>query len=109
MAPHRSATEHFTEVFRALGASNRPLLERDDAFGVVTQLLAPTLARASPQRADRLLNGAARLAAGALGASGAPALGHERNALHGLYWLVNLSEIAPTVVAVDDMQRADAP
>jgi hypothetical protein len=58
-----------------------------------------------------LLEGAASLAAAPLGLT--PGDGHAEAlfaALHGLYWLTaNLSQRAPLLLAVDDLQWADAP
>ncbi|HEX2103703.1 MAG TPA: AAA family ATPase [Solirubrobacteraceae bacterium] len=83
-------------------------LERDFGFGITRQLLEPALATA--QEAS-LFEGAAALAAPVFAArpdAGAQESGHA--ALHGLYWLVaNLAERSPLVLAVDDVQWADAP
>ncbi len=87
-------------------------LEGDYAFGVVRQLLEPVLAGAGADGREELLSGAAGLAAAVLGdAPAGPAAGDPGHAaLHGLYWLVvNLSERAPLLVAVDDLQWSDGP
>ena len=88
-------------------------LERDFAYGCVRQLLEPVVVRASAADRKRLLGGAAELAAPLFspGAESAPAddAGSPFRALHGLYWLLNnLAADAPVLVAVDDLQWADA-
>jgi DNA-binding CsgD family transcriptional regulator len=88
-------------------------LERDFGLGIVRQLLEPALAGADDARRAELLTGAAGLAGAVLGpsvASGPPAGDAAHAALHGLYWLtVNLSERAPLLVVVDDLQWVDGP
>jgi DNA-binding CsgD family transcriptional regulator len=86
-------------------------LERDYAFGVVRQVYEH-VAVADPGRRRALTAGAAGLAAPVLDlAAGAseesePTYG----ALHGLYWLtVNISDEAPLLVAIDDVQWVDVP
>jgi DNA-binding CsgD family transcriptional regulator len=81
-------------------------LERGMSFGVVRELFEAAVHRA-PDR-DRLLAGAAGLAASVLAA--VPPGGDEGavGGLHGLYWLtVNLAERGPLLVAVDDVHWAD--
>jgi DNA-binding NarL/FixJ family response regulator len=93
-------------VLRATGSE----LERDYGFGIAQQLLAPILAQQAQPDAQRLLDGAAGLAAGVLRAGDAPPLSNEHSALHGLYWLTaNLCDVSPLLIAVDDLQWADAP
>ena len=85
-------------------------LEQEFGFGVVRQLFdAPLAAMASEER-ERVLSGAAGLAASALSV---PDLSGGRAAdpgsvLHGLYWLsANLAAEQPLLVAVDDAHWAD--
>jgi hypothetical protein len=78
----------------ATAAGLRPLaargsdLERDFAYGVVRQLLEPTLAG---EAADALLQGAAAFARPVLRSAPSPSVPPPRDAsftvLHGLYWL----------------------
>jgi DNA-binding CsgD family transcriptional regulator len=88
-------------------------IEREYSFGVVRQLLEPTL-RAAPERERaRLLEGAAALAVPAIlpeasleWRSTDPAFG----VLHGLYWLcANLAETSPLLLVADDVHWADEP
>lgn len=82
--------------------------ERDHPFGVVRQLLEPVVG----EEDARLLAGAAALARTVLGPEPLPPTRGDAGfaGLHGLYWLVhNLAERAPLVLAVDDLQWADAP
>lgn len=87
-------------------------LERDFGFGVIRQLFETRVAGAGVEERARLLADAARLAepvfaAGAGIESGANVA---YATLHGLYWLVvNLTERAPLVLAIDDVQWADEP
>jgi|AntDryMetagUQ889_1029465.scaffolds.fasta_scaffold02050_3 DNA-binding CsgD family transcriptional regulator/tetratricopeptide (TPR) repeat protein len=99
-------------------------LERDYPFALVGQLLGPLLAAATDRERDRLLAGAATLAAPVLesgpdllGTSG-DETGEARStadgdpgyaALHGLYWLVaNAAGIQPLLLSIDDLHWADA-
>jgi DNA-binding CsgD family transcriptional regulator/tetratricopeptide (TPR) repeat protein len=85
-------------------------LEREFGFGQVRQLLEEVVARAAPERRANLLDGAAALAAPALGLEAdAEPDGEARYAVvHGLYWLVaNMAAENPLVLAVDDLQWAD--
>jgi DNA-binding CsgD family transcriptional regulator len=112
-AARTAAEARAIRVLRARGA----LLEREHAFGVVGQLLEPTLAALPDAARADVLAGPAGLAAGALGLAGSdapPADGAPPPAsftvLHGLYWLcANLAARGPLVVAVDDLQWADVP
>jgi DNA-binding CsgD family transcriptional regulator len=87
--------------------------ERDYAFGVVRQLFEPPLRDATPKRRERLLAGAAGLAAPLFEALSGdePARGETSHAvLHGLYWLtVNLAGERPLALVVDDAHWLDAP
>jgi len=84
-------------------------LERELPFGVMRQLLGPAVRAAPDGERAALLGGAAAFAAAALAAQ--PAAANDGFAvLDGLYWLVaNLAAATPLVLAVDDLQWADAP
>ena len=88
-------------------------LEREFGFGVVRQLLEPRLAGAGERERAELFAGAAGLAEAVIAprSAAAPVVGDlSQAALHGLYWLlVNLTERAPLLVAVDDLQWVDVP
>jgi len=91
-------------------------LERHFPYGVVRQLFEPVLRQASAPARRKLLSGAARLAAPVVAGEGDPvgAGGADADSafglMHGLYWLtVHLSQQAPTLLVVDDMQWADGP
>ncbi|HEY1273906.1 MAG TPA: AAA family ATPase [Thermoleophilaceae bacterium] len=90
-------------------------LEREFGYGVVRQLFEPEIARAEPERRAALLDGAAELAAPALGLRapvGEPGGGADLRyaVLHGLYWLTaNLATEGPLLLAVDDLQWSDEP
>jgi class 3 adenylate cyclase len=88
-------------------------LESAFSFGVVRQLFEPILAKDDLERAVTLLDGAAAHAARLFHAEIEIEQANEDVAfalLHGLYWLtLNLAESQPLVVAVDDLQWADAP
>jgi DNA-binding CsgD family transcriptional regulator len=86
-------------------------LEITHGFGVVQQLLERSVVRADGAERERLLAGAASLAAAPLGLApaGGPPL-DPAQARHGLYWLLaNLAEREPSALLVDDAQWADAP
>lgn len=106
-AAARHARDLGTTVLVARGAE----LEREFSFGVARQLFEPLLAVGGEQ--SSLLEGAARRALLALGeeVTGAPTSSDRAFAVvHGLYWLtVNTSRRGPLLVAVDDLQWADAP
>jgi DNA-binding NarL/FixJ family response regulator len=88
-------------------------LEQEFAYGVVRQLIEPALATADSARRDRLLAGAASLAAPlvwpAQSDRAAPQPAPDPHAVaHGLYWLfANLAEEQPLALCVDDLQWAD--
>jgi len=99
---------------RLLGARGSEL-ESAFAFGVVRQLLEGPLAGLDDAGRDRLLSGAAGLAAPLLAERrrrprpDAPAPS-EAGGLHGLYWLVaNLAREQRLVMCVDDGQWVDEP
>ena len=85
-------------------------LEAGYPFGVVRQCFEPTLRAAERRDRERLLSGAARLAAPAvLDAPGEPSAALF-GVLHGLYWLAaNLAERQPLLIAIDDAHWADEP
>jgi DNA-binding CsgD family transcriptional regulator len=87
-------------------------LERDFAFGCLRQLLEPVLTKASSAERERLLEGAAALAAPLFTSSGViPALRTDGAfaVLHGTYWLLN-NLAADTAVGlyIDDLHWCDA-
>jgi DNA-binding CsgD family transcriptional regulator len=87
-------------------------LERDFGFGIVRQLLESRVAGAAEEERDRVLAGAAGLAAPVFTAADVQDNSGDVTyaTLHGLYWLVaNLAERAPLVLSVDDAHWADAP
>ncbi len=96
------------EVLSAVGGE----LERGFAYGVARQLFEPALLRASEDDRVGLLDGAARLAAPAIGFGGeyaaAVAGDAEYSMLHGLYWLgANLAARRPLLISVDDAHWSD--
>jgi DNA-binding CsgD family transcriptional regulator len=94
------ATMAGLRVLKARGSD----LEQGFAFGVVRQLLE----RVASDDPD-LLNGRAALAAPVLGGgTDAGVASASEGSLHGLYWLVAaLSEPAPVMIVIDDLQWAD--
>ena len=100
--------------FRVLAARGGEL-ERDFAYGVVRQLLERVMADAPESDRERLLAGPAARAAAAIGVEPTAVDGSADDqsfaVRHGLYWLVaNLAAHgAPLLIAVDDVQWADAP
>lgn len=102
------AGENGVQVLAAAGRSS----ERDFPFGVVLQLLEPSLAKAGPAGRKRLLSGAAAQAGPLLG--GQPIRSqlaeNGRSSLHGLYWLCrNLAQSAPLLLCVDEAHVMDEP
>ncbi|GLZ53123.1 LuxR family transcriptional regulator [Actinomycetospora sp. NBRC 106378] len=96
-----------------LHAAGEELAEARAPFEVARALLGPTLRAADPAHREALLAGAARHAAAVLeedpeGQDRGSASGGA--AVHGLYWYtVALSDSAPLVLIVDDLQWADDP
>jgi class 3 adenylate cyclase/DNA-binding CsgD family transcriptional regulator len=84
-------------------------LERDFGFGIVRQLFDTLLVPG--HRGEDLFAGAAELARPVFDAApGAAAEDVSHSVLHGLYWfVVNLSEASPVMLAVDDVHWADQP
>lgn len=99
------------QVLRARGGE----LERDFSYGVVRQLFEPRLATYGEDERTQLFVGAAHLAAPLFEfAEVGEALAGGENAsfttLHGLFWLTaNLAELAPALLAVDDLHWCDPP
>jgi DNA-binding CsgD family transcriptional regulator len=100
---------------KAAGAELRVLsarggeLERDLPFGIVRQLLEPVVGAYDAEEREALLAGAAALSRPVLFAVD-PEAGAEPSfsSLHGLYWLtINLADVQPLLVAVDDAHLAD--
>ena len=89
-------------------------LEQEFAFGAMRQLFEPVLANADDERHRTLFEGAARLAAPALGLESATPVADGPDArfpmIHGLYWLTaNLAAEAAVLLWVDDLQWVDRP
>ena len=89
-------------------------LEQEFAFGAMRRLFEPVLANADDERHRTLFEGAARLAAPALGLENATPVADGPDArfpmIHGLYWLTaNLAAEAAVLLWVDDLQWFDRP
>ncbi len=93
-------------------------LEREFPYGVIRQLADPVLRAQTPAGRAELLDGAAGLAAPALGLapdaqrasepSAEPLESEQGASFHGLYWFfANLSERAPLLISIDDAHWAD--
>lgn len=105
-AARARAGAHGITVLRARGIE----LESDYAFGVTRQCLEPPLRIADTAARERLLAGAARLAAPVILDEAVEAATTSYGVLHGLFWLMfNLSQRAPLLLTVDDVQWADRP
>jgi DNA-binding CsgD family transcriptional regulator len=106
----RAARERAQERELGILCARGTELESDYPFGVVRQCLEPAARAAGAAEQERLLAGAAGLAAPVL----LEAPGEQPNAsfgvLYGLYWfLANLAERSALAVIVDDVQCADEP
>ncbi len=89
-------------------------LEGHFSYGVVRQLFERFLLEADAATRRALFRGAAALAKPALTGTGELDAEPRDDAafgfVHGLYWLtVNLSQRTPLLIAIDDVQWADAP
>ncbi|MDQ3632098.1 MAG: LuxR family transcriptional regulator [Actinomycetota bacterium] len=86
-------------------------LERGYALGVVRQCLVPVVQAEGRSGRERLLEGAAALAAPVvLDGAGADEPTAPFGMLHGLYWLVaNVTAQRAALLAIDDAQWADEP
>ena len=108
LAEGRAAASGFS-LLHARGSE----LESAFSFGVVRQLFEPAISRASSEGEATLFEGAAGHAGRLFRDDLENALANEDVAfslLHGLYWLtLNLAESQPLVIAIDDLQWADAP
>lgn len=83
-------------------------LEQEFAFGICRQLFEAVVAASSGAERERVLAGAARLAAPLLEGGGAPAQGDAMPLVHGMQWLAtNLAADAGLLIAVDDVHWAD--
>jgi tetratricopeptide (TPR) repeat protein len=100
--------------FRVLQARGSEL-ETAYSFGVVRQLLEAVVAYANTGERARLLQGAASHAARLVEPDGGFEAGQASEdaafaLLNGLYWLtLNLADVQPLALVVDDLQWADAP
>ncbi|MDQ2622483.1 MAG: AAA family ATPase [Actinomycetota bacterium] len=104
-----SARDRGMTVLAARGG----VLEREIEFGVVRQLVEREVLGADDEARARLLSGPAAPAAAVLGLAEmppdpGPGRAGNGNLQHGLYWLtLNLAEIAPLLMVVDDAHWGD--
>jgi DNA-binding CsgD family transcriptional regulator len=104
LAATRTAAGAELRVLSARGGE----LERELPFGIVRQLLEPSVVAYDTEEREALLAGAAALAKPVFAVD--PEAGAEPSfsSLHGLYWLtINLADVQPLLVAVDDTHLAD--
>lgn len=108
----RAARERAARRGVTLALARGGELEGGFPYGVARQLFEPILRAADDGERERLLEGAAALAAPAVleaqAGSALPDSGFA--AIHGLYWLAaNVAARAPLALVVDDVQWSDAP
>ena len=85
-------------------------LERDYPLGLVQQCLQPPVLEADEADRERLLGGAASLAAPVVLDATPDEPAAPFGTLHGLFWLLaNLTAERPTLILLDDLQWADEP
>jgi len=104
LAATRTAAGAELRILSARGGE----LERELPFGIVRQLLEPVVVAYDAEEREALLAGAAALAKPVFAVD--PEAGAEPSfsSLHGLYWLtINLADVQPLLVAVDDTHLAD--
>jgi tetratricopeptide (TPR) repeat protein len=103
-AATRIGTERGFEVLTARGHE----LESELPFGVVLQLFERRVVSAEAAERERLLDGAAALAAPLL-TGGRPTANAPASVAHGLFWVTHaLAEQRPLLLCVDDVHHADA-
>lgn len=110
ISAHELADARGLQVLRARGAE----LEQDFSHGVVRQLFETRVAACPPDQRAALLAGAARTVAPLfeftdVGRSSPEAKEGAFATLHGLFWLtLNLTDRAPMLISVDDVQWCDS-
>jgi DNA-binding CsgD family transcriptional regulator len=84
-------------------------LEREMSFGVVRPLFEDALAALEGSDRATVLSGPAQLAVSATDVTSTPSGADPMGVIHGLYWLtVNLADLAPLLLVIDDAHWADA-
>src|SRR5262245_59657324 len=87
-------------------------LERTFSYGVIRQLFERLIRRADDGARERLYEGVAVQAVRLFDPRNIPGAATDDDALalaHSLYWLaLNIAEVRPLVLAIDDLQWADA-
>ncbi len=100
-----SARQHELQVLAARGSE----LEQGMPFGVARQLFENAVRDLGEREQRAVLSGAAAHARTLLGLASEGAGPDLLAVIHGLYWLAgNLSDHAPALLAIDDLQWADA-